>query len=51
MVVLYVYFNELLFKNILRMSDTQFDYLLNKLNFKIQKIDMKMKGAISPILN
>lgn len=34
------------FKNILRMSDTHFDYLLNKIKFKIQKMDTAMREAI-----
>ncbi|VVC24152.1 Harbinger transposase-derived nuclease domain [Cinara cedri] len=34
------------FKNILRMSDTHFDYLLNKIKFKIQKMDTTMREAI-----
>ncbi|CAI6351625.1 unnamed protein product [Macrosiphum euphorbiae] len=34
------------FKNILRMSDTHFNYLLNKIKFKIQKMDTTMREAI-----
>ncbi|VVC30111.1 Harbinger transposase-derived nuclease domain [Cinara cedri] len=34
------------FKNILRMSDTHFYYLLNKIKFKIQKMDTTMREAI-----
>ncbi|XP_022167504.1 putative nuclease HARBI1 [Myzus persicae] len=34
------------FKNILRMSDTHFEYLLNKIKSKIQKMDTTMREAI-----
>lgn len=34
------------FKKILRMSDTHFDYLLNKIQFKIHKMETTMREAI-----
>lgn len=34
------------FKNILRLSDTHFDFLLNKIQFNIQKLNTTMREAI-----